>query len=1334
MKILVVEDDPRIAQTLQLLLSGLTYAVDIAPDGEAGLQMVDAFEYDLILLDVVLPGVDGVSLCQQWRAQGLVTPILLLTGQGETQQKAVALNAGADDYVVKPFDAEELTARVQALLRRGSSTAPPILTWGNLSLDPSRCTVAYGTDQLSTTPKEYGILELFLRQPQKAWSAAAILEHIWNSLEFPGEEAVRVHIKELRQKLAAVGAPRDFIKTVYRVGYRLNPLYSEDPDQVTQQPTVAQTVAQTAAVTATNQELRTALEQLRSLQAELQQKNQQLERSQRILDQQQQQLQATQAELERQMAERTADLEEVNQSLRQSEEQRRLALDLTHTGSWDWNIATGEVLWSDHMYPLSGLRPGEVEPSYAYWRNSVHPEDIQRLETVVAFHLAQGTFYEEEYRVVHPDGSIHWVLSKGRGVYNAAGQAVRMVGIIMDISDRNRSEAERQQTEAALRESDRRYATLTEVAPVGIFWFNAAGECTYVNPRWCELTGSPAEAAMGTGWLDTIHPQDRDSTLTAWHQWVEAGAPGTPFQHEARVVRPDGRIVWFYCLAVREIDADGTLMGYVGSLTDTSDRKQAELELQQREEFLSSIYHGAAQGIFVVEVTETNDFRYLSFNHPAEQMAGSTTQALAGKTPEEAFGATIGSHIRRHYHQCLQAGSIVSYEEYVPLDHRNFWALTILSPLHNDQGRIHRIVGTSTDISDRKQTEIALQQSVAKNRAILAALPDLMIRIGADEMFREFVTPHQVPHQALDVVPKTVDRVGRSIAEVLPADLAARISYYVQKTLQTGELQMYEQQVQIGDRLQYEEVRVVKSGDDEALLMIRDITTRKQAEIALRESEEKFRHFAENSHTVIWIADPNNLEALYVNSAYERIWGRSRQSLIEHPTSWLEAVHPDDRDRVQAKLTQQRQGNFSDVQYRIVRPDGSIRWIGDWGFAIRNEVGELYCYGGMAEDISDRKQAEQIIHEQAALLDIASDAIFVRDLDHRILYWNQGAERLYGWSATEAIGQHATALLQEDAAQIAAIMQTLRQQQEWQGEISKVTKAGKQVTVAGRWTLVVDEAGQPRSILTVNTDITEKKQLEAQFCQAQRLESLGTLASGIAHDLNNVLTPILAISQLLRLRPQNQDGRSLEMLQMLEESAQRGAAMVQQILTFARGSSGRRVSLSIAPLLQAVVNIVQRTFPPAIAICQEEIPPDLWQVSADPTQLHQVLMNLGVNARDAMPNGGRLTLSAENVQVDELFAHLNLNAQVGDYVVVTIADTGTGIPPEVRDRIFEPFFTTKAPGVGTGLGLSTSLGIIKNYGGFLHISSEVGQGTQVKVYLPAVQTTPEAIGQPLSLP
>ena len=369
-------------------------------------------------------------------------------------------------------------------------------------------------------------------------------------------------------------------------------------------------------------------------------------------------------------------------------------------------------------------------------------------------------------------------------------------------------------------------------------------------------------------------------------------------------------------------------------------------------------------------------------------------------------------------------------------------------------------------------------------------------------------------------------------------------------------------------------------------------------------------------------------------------------------------------------------------------------------------------------DITKRKDAEQRIREQAALLDRASDAIYVTGLDCTIQYWNAAAERIYGWSDAEAVGRLSTDLLSGDDSQVAAAKVEVLQKGEWTGEWRQRTKKGRSVDVLSRLTLLRDAHDQPQSILIINTDVTEKKQMEAQFLRAQRLDSLGALAGGIAHDLNNVLAPIIIGLPLIREAARDETARHLASL--MEKSAQRGADIVRQVLTFTRGSEGQRVSLQPKHLIRDMVEIASQTFPKNIVI-EDESAKEVWPVLADPTQLHQVLMNLCVNARDAMPDGGRLRLGVQNVNFEGGEGIQVQGARTGPFVRLRVADTGAGIPPEMVDRIFEPFFTTKALGKGTGLGLSTALGIVKSHDGFIRVDSQAGRGTTIDVYVPAKQ-------------
>jgi PAS domain S-box-containing protein len=510
---------------------------------------------------------------------------------------------------------------------------------------------------------------------------------------------------------------------------------------------------------------------------------------------------------------------------------------------------------------------------------------------------------------------------------------------------------------------------------------------------------------------------------------------------------------------------------------------------------------------------------------------------------------------------------------------------------------------------------------------------------------------------------------------------------------------------------------------------------RERAVEALRESEERFRQLAENIQEVFWITDPTKNLVIYISPAYEIIWGRPRAEVHTSALSWLDAIHPEDREAVrQAALTKQADGTY-DEEYRIVRPDGSIRWIRDRAFPVRENGREIYRIVGVARDVTERKLDEERLREQADIINRAHDAIVVRDFEtNRITLWNAGAQRLYGWTSEEAIGRSIGELIFADPAAVAPLTKTLVTTGEFRGELRQITKDKKELVVDARATLVRGANGESRAVLIINTDVTEQKKLETQLLRAQRLESIGTLASGVAHDLNNILAPILMGSAVLRRTEMAPADEAI--LSTIETCAQRGADIVRQVLTFARGAEGERLRLQAAALIKDVAKIAAETFPKKITL-RTSYADSLWTVLGDPTQLHQVLLNLCVNARDAMPAGGTLTLTAENFPVDEHYASMTPGATPGPHVCFDVTDTGMGIPPQNMEKIFDPFFTTKELGHGTGLGLSSVIGIVKSHGGFMTVFSEIGRGTTFKVYLPAVvdklerlQETPDTVLPP----
>lgn len=385
----------------------------------------------------------------------------------------------------------------------------------------------------------------------------------------------------------------------------------------------------------------------------------------------------------------------------------------------------------------------------------------------------------------------------------------------------------------------------------------------------------------------------------------------------------------------------------------------------------------------------------------------------------------------------------------------------------------------------------------------------------------------------------------------------------------------------------------------ELVTMVRVLLKLRQAEHAARENGDRFRQITETIRQVFWISDVRERRLLHVSPAYAEIWGRSCQSLYEQPNSWREAIHPDDRERVEAALAQRQRQGFYQAQFRIIRPDGATRWIWDRSFVVRDALGQAVRLVGLAEDV------------------------------------------------------------------------------------------------------------------------TENKRLAEQFRQAQKMEAIGRLAGGMAHDFNNLLTAILGYSELIVLDAPDPDADVARNADEIRRAADRGSALTRQLLAYTRQQTLAPRVLNLNTVVADMDKMLRRLITAVISL-ELRLDPHLRRIAADPGQIEQVLMNLAVNACDAMPQGGTLTIATSNTELDEAYAWAQSDVQPGAYALLEVSDTGSGMTEEVRAHLFEPFFTTKEVGKGTGLGLSTVYGIVKQSGGHIEVESAPGKGAKFKIYLPQV--------------
>lgn len=917
-----------------------------------------------------------------------------------------------------------------------------------------------------------------------------------------------------------------------------------------------------------------------------------------------------------------------------------------------------------------------------------------------------------------------------------------------------------EQATEVLRASELLFHTLAKAAPVGIFRTDANGDCLYVNDRWAEISGLTCEAALGRGWIETLHPDDRDRMLAAWYS---AEDYGVFFNAEYRFIKPDGRVTWVLGQGMKEKSEAGEITGYVGTITDITERKDAEDKLRKSEELLRHVMDSSGDCIEILDlegnVVWMNQCRcrIMKFDHSR------VAQGILWRNFWPGEGARVADSALAK----AKAGRVGQFTAVCPnYKGEILWWDVLVTPVLDSTGKPEKMLSVSRDVTESRHTErllawekgtLELVSTSAPLREVLeglmsgleAQLPDALcsvVLLDPDGKHLRHAAAPALPDAycgAIDgslIGPKagscgTAMHLGR---QVIVSDIEADPlwEHYRELALEHGlracwstPLRRSTGQVMGSFAIYYREPRMPTANEmeliDRATHIVSIAIERKQAEEALRESSERLQLVARATNDAVWDWDLMT-NKLWWNEGFQTLFGYTPEEIEPGLESWSNRLHPDDLLRVKRSIFDAiHQGSVAwKDEYRFRRRDGSYADIFDRGYVIHDAGGNAVRMIGAMIDISERKRTEEALRNSEErfrqLAENITEVFWVADtIKNRMLYvspafaavWARPCESLYSspqlWRET---------IHPEDREQVIEASETKQKRGDYDETYRIVRPDGTVRWIRDRAYPVRSTGGEIYRVVGIAEDITERKTMEAQFLQAQRMETVGRLAGGVAHDINNILAPVVMAVSLLRMGMDQAE--TDKTLNMIEASAQRGANVAKQLLLFRRGIDGQRGIVNLPELVREIAKIIQQTFLKSI-ILSVNIPHDIWAIMGDSTQLHQVLLNLCVNARDAMPDGGVLSLQIWNIELDSKCNELSPDARPGPYVQVIIKDTGMGIPGEILNQIFDPFFTTKPIGQGTGLGLSTVLGIMKGHGGFVTVQSRLGAGSTFEVFFPA---------------
>jgi len=896
-----------------------------------------------------------------------------------------------------------------------------------------------------------------------------------------------------------------------------------------------------------------------------------------------------------------------------------------------------------------------------------------------------------EYACAMPTGRLWFLLTvTPMHADRLRGAVVRQ----LDITDRKRAESERE-----------RFFTLS-VDLLCIAGFD--GHFQRVNPAFTRMLGYTEAELHAQPLVEFIHPDDRAPTLAEFGR-LESGALTLNFENRYRC--KDGTYRWILWNAV-PFAADSALYA-VGH--DITGRKLAQEALERQQTELRVLFD-LVPALILLKDTQN---RLLRVNQRVADAVGRTVEEMEGR-PTSEFFPDLAARYHTEDLTVINSGVPelgVVQATLTPAGNPQ-WVQTDKVPLRDPSGKVVGILVMAQDITERMQNEESLREKNA------------LIRI-ASRITRTGGWALELPSQRVFWADEVFDIFEYPLGDELSLDMALamypdhsrpRISALIEECARNGT--PFDIEIEAVTALRrpiWARVRgEAERRTDGSILRVhgafQDITERRRSEEILH----LLRSAVEQSTESILITDAQldlpGPRIVFVNPAFTRMTGYTAADVIGLTPRILQGPHTD-RAVMQRLRDNLQHGQVFRGQAINYRKDGEEFPL-EWEVApIRDAQGVVTHFVALQRDIAERKTSEMALQRFRALLDQSNDTLEVVDPETgRFIDVNDRGCTTHGYTREEflklTVSDINPAISPAEWLRVRDGIQ-LRGFRSAEGVRRRKDGTTFPVEFSSKWVRLDRDY-----IVSVVRDTTERKASEERLLHAQRIENIGMLAAGVAHDLNNILAPMLMAASILQSRITDEGDR--RMLVMVETSAQRGAALVRQILSFSQASGGEQQVLQVKHLLRDIAMIVQETFPKSLTFV-EEIDSELWTILADVTQIHQVLLNLCINARDAMPGKGTLTLRAANCRLDEAAARTLEGASAGNWLKLEVSDTGTGIPPEVLAHIWEPFFTTKAPGKGTGLGLSTVRGIVERHLGFINVQTQPGRGTTFSLYLPTAE-------------